>query len=77
MVQEEQQNAQYGAGIFRLSSSTVRFRVANITPAKVGQFVAFWEKDENNNNQPFAYEGAPDFLVITTFKNDRGLGQFI
>lgn len=76
-IQEEKQNSKYGVGIFRLSSRTVRFRVANITPAKVGQFVAFWEKDENNRNQPFTYEEAPDLLVITTFKNDSEFGQFI
>ncbi|WOV86756.1 MepB family protein [Sporosarcina oncorhynchi] len=76
-VQEEQQNSKYGAGTFQLSSKTVRFRVANITPTKVGQFVAFWEKDENNKNQPYSYEEAPDLLVITTFKNDSEFGQFI
>src|SRR5690625_2370071 len=76
-VQEEKQNSKYGAGIFRLSSRTVRFRVANITPTKVGQFVAFWEKDESNKNQPYLYEEAPDLLVITTFKNENEFGQFI
>ncbi|MFJ7941789.1 MepB family protein [Peribacillus sp. NPDC096622] len=59
-VQEEKQNSKYGAGTFQLSSKTVRFRVANITPTKVGQFVAFWEKDQNNKNQPYLYEEAPD-----------------
>ena len=76
-VQEEQHNSKYGAGTFQLSSKTVRFRVANITPTKVGQFVAFWEKDENNKNQPYLYEEAPDLLVITTFKSDSEFGQFI
>ncbi|MDX8045246.1 MepB family protein [Gracilibacillus sp. S3-1-1] len=76
-VQEEQQNSKYGAGTFRLSSRTIRFRVANITPTKEGQFVAFWEKDDNNKNQPYAYEEAPDLLVITTFKDDSEFGQFI
>lgn len=76
-VQEEQQNSKYGAGTFQISSRTVRFRVANITPTKVGQFVAFWEKDENNKNQPYSYEEAPNLLVITTFKNDHEFGQFI
>lgn len=76
-VQEEKQNAKYGAGIFTLASRTVRFRVAKITPTKVGQFVAFWEKDLNNQNQPFTYDEAPDLLVITTFKGDEGFGQFI
>ncbi|GIN74250.1 mep operon protein MepB [Bacillus sp. J14TS2] len=76
-VQEEKQNAKYGAGTFQLSSKTVRFRVANVTPTKVGQFVAFWEKDEDNKNQPYSYDEAPDLLVITTFKNEHEFGQFI
>lgn len=76
-VQEEKQNAKYGAGIFQLSSKTVRFRVANTTSTKTGQFVAFWEKDENNKNQPYSYEEAPDLLVITTFKSDYEFGQFV
>ncbi|GKV65129.1 MULTISPECIES: MepB family protein [unclassified Sporosarcina] len=76
-VQEEKQNSKYGAGTFQLSSKTVRFRVANITPAKAGQFVAFWEKDENNKNQPFAHEDAPDLLVITVFAEENKFGQFI
>lgn len=76
-IQEEKQNSAYGAGTFQLSSRTVRFRVAKITPAKAGQFVAFWEKDENNKNQPYSYEEAPDLLVITTFTNHEEFGQFI
>lgn len=67
-IQAENQNAEYGAGTFRLASKTVRFRVAKRTPKKIGQFVAFWEKDNNNKNRPFLSEEAPDLLVITTFK---------
>ena len=76
-IQEEKQNSKYGAGTFRLSSKSVRFRVANTTPTKVGQFVAFWEKDENNKNKPYSFDEAPDLLVITTFKSDNEFGQFI
>lgn len=76
-VQEEKTNVKYGAGTFQISSKTVRFRVANRTPTKVGQFVALWKKDENNKNQPYSYEEAFDLLVITTFKSDQEFGQFI
>src|SRR5699024_2985894 len=76
-VQEEKQNSKYGAGTFQLSSRTVRFRVANLTPTKAGQFVAFWEKDRNDKNQPYLYEEAPDLFIITTFKNENEFGQFI
>lgn len=76
-IQEEKQNAKYGAGIFQLSSKTVRFRVANRTPTKIGQFVALWEKDCNHTNQPYTFETSPDLFVITTFFNDKEFGQFI
>ena len=76
-VREEPQNAKYGAGIFKLDSKTVRFRVANATPTKVGQFVAFWEKDQDNVNQPYGHETAPDLLVINTFESENKLGQFV
>lgn len=77
LIQEEKQNCKYGGGRFELSSRTVRFRVAKITPTKIGQFVAFWDKDENNKNQPYSYEEFPDLLVITTFNNENELGQFV
>ncbi|WP_312009382.1 MepB family protein, partial [Shouchella clausii] len=57
-IQEEAQNLDYGAGIFQLNSKSVRFRVAKITPNKIGQFVVFWEKDQANKNQAFSCEKA-------------------
>ena len=76
-IQEENQNADYGAGVFQLNSKTVRFRVAKITPTKIGQFVAFWEKDEVNKNQAFSYDDATDLLVVNTFNDKGDFGQFI
>ncbi|WP_405112311.1 MepB family protein [Paenibacillus sp. FSL K6-1217] len=77
-IREEPQNAEYGAGTFQLGALSVRFRVAKITPAKTGQFVAMWEKNAGLKNQPFSYTGAPDVLVINTFHPVSGeLGQFV
>lgn len=75
-VQEECQNSEYGAGVFQLGAKSVRFRVAKITPTKKGQFVALWEKDENNKNQPFSYDSSPDLVVINVF-TEHHFGQFI
>lgn len=75
-IEEEKQNSKYGAGTFQLSSKSIRFRVAKISPTKIGQFVAFWEKDEDHKNQPFSLEDAPDLLVITTIQENQ-IGQFI
>lgn len=76
-VQEEKQNAKYAGGTFELASQSVRFRVANPTPTKLGQFVAFWKKDENKKNRPYLLEETYDLLVITTFKNEYEFGQFV
>ncbi|WOV83682.1 MepB family protein [Sporosarcina jeotgali] len=75
-IQEERQNSEYGAGRFLLNTKSIRFRVAAITPKKIGQFVALWEKDETNKNQPFTYDNTPDFVVINTFTEDH-FGQFV
>lgn len=76
-IQEETQNSDYGAGVFQLNSKSVRFRVAKITPTKIGQFVSFWEKDEANKNQAFSYDNATDLLVINTFNDNGDFGQFV
>jgi hypothetical protein len=76
-IQEEAQNSDYGAGTFQLNSKTVRFRVAKKTPTKIGQFVAFWEKDRNHKNQAYSYEKATDLLVINTFTSKNNFGQFV
>lgn len=75
-VKEEVQNSDYGAGVFQLNEKSVRFRVAKITPNKAGQFVVFWEKNENGKNQSFSYEKATDLLVINTFTEHK-FGQFV
>ncbi|WP_028550222.1 MepB family protein [Paenibacillus sp. UNC451MF] len=77
-IREETQNSDYGAGVFELNSKLVRFRVAKITPTKIGQFVAFWEKDLANKNQAYSYENATDLLVINTFTtSNHYFGQFV
>ncbi|MCU5111943.1 MepB family protein [Bacillus wiedmannii] len=73
---EEKQNAEYVGCLFHLNKKTIRFRVSKITPNKIGQFVSFWEKDANMQNQAFSYDAAPDLLVIACI-NDNKLGQFI
>ena len=76
-LEEESQNDKYGGGKFMLSSKSIRFRVAKITPKKTGQFVAFWEKDKNNKNQALNYNQAPELLVINCLGSNEEFGQFI
>lgn len=105
-LKEETQNSEYAAGSFTLSSeiikarvdgstyfsNTARFRVAKITPTKIGQFVTFWQKGSDGINQPYDYDEAPDLLIISVFKdynvegdsrreeikiNNSSFGQFV
>ncbi len=72
----EEQNAEYGAYIFYLNSSYVRFRVAKITPTKVGQFVTLWERINGEAIQPYDISNPADLFVISTRKGNE-FGQFI
>ena len=75
-LQLEAQNAAYGGAFFEVNQYQVRFRLAQVTPKKVGQFVAVWEKNATGRNQAYTYIDAPDFLVIHIIDGERR-GQFV
>ncbi|WP_282937319.1 MepB family protein [Paenibacillus sp. RC67] len=72
----EVQNADYGAYVFHLNALSIRFRVAKITPTKVGQFVTLWERIGDGPTQPYDVSDPIDFFVISTRKGNS-FGQFI
>lgn len=76
-AQEEQQNAKYAGGIFTLNGKRIRLRVAHVTPKKIGQFVAMWQKNKDDQNEAFSEEKAVDYYVIVVFKNNDVYGQFV
>lgn len=62
----EEQNSEYEGMVIQLASNNkiVRSRLAKKTPKKDGYFVAFWEKDNLNINQPFSDFDTTEALVI-------------
>ncbi|RAV14179.1 MepB family protein [Paenibacillus contaminans] len=72
----EAQNAEYGAYVFNLNALAIRFRVAKITPTKIGQFVTLWERVGDGPIQPYDVSDPADFFVIST-RNGSDFGQFI
>ncbi|MCD9024242.1 MepB family protein [Cohnella silvisoli] len=72
----EEQNAEYGAYVFNLDGLSIRFRVAKITPTKIGQFVTLWERIGDGPIQPYDVSDPADFFVISTRKGSN-FGQFI
>ena len=40
----EAESQEYGACEFEMNNKQIKFRVAKITPTKIGQFVTFWKR---------------------------------
>lgn len=72
----EKESAEYGAYTFKLNDSSIVFRVAKITPTKVGQFVTLWKRIGKGSIQPFDISDPVDFFIVSTRK-DNQFGQFI
>jgi len=56
----ESQN--YGACQFSLDGQKVMFRIAKITPKKVGQFVVLWKRSRRGAIEPYDIKDDIDFL---------------
>ena len=69
-------NAEYGACTFILNDHSIHFRIAKITPTKIGQFVTLWKRVDNNPIQPFDFNDPFEFFIISVRK-DHQIGQFI
>jgi len=72
----EPESAEYGAYTFKLNDFLIRFRVAKITPTKIGQFVTLWKRVGNGSTQPYDISDLVDFFIISTRK-EKHFGQFI
>lgn len=73
---KEHESKEYGACSFQLNESQCIFRVAKITPIKVGQFVAVWKRIGKSLPQSYDSKDGVDFFVIST-RDGNHFGQFI
>ena len=74
-VAAEVDNADYGAAVARIGPQRLRFRMAKVTPRKVGLFVAVWRRSPTGSTEPFPVDDV-DLLVILT-REGRHAGQFV
>ncbi|SDJ55608.1 hypothetical protein SAMN04487898_103245 [Pedobacter sp. ok626] len=72
----EPESSDYSAYEFKLNELAIRYRVAKITPTKIGQFVTIWKRSDNGPIEPYSVSDKIDFLIVSTRKGDL-LGQFI
>lgn len=70
------ESSEYSACQFQLNSTKTLFRVAKITPTKVGQFVTLWKRQKGAPIQPYDIQDDIDVFVVSVRKDDN-FGQFI
>ncbi len=75
-LQPELESADYAACTLQLNGLRVQYRVAKITPTKVGQFVTMWMRVGRGPIQPFDLSDPVDVFVVST-RSGLHLGQFV
>ena len=75
-LQPEAESADYAACTLLLGGLRCCFRVAKITPTKVGQFVTLWKRVGRGPIQPFDLSDPVDVFVVSA-RSGPHLGQFV
>jgi hypothetical protein len=72
----EKESLEYGACRFELNNLKILFRVAKITPTKIGQFVTLWKRSKKGPIEPFNSLDKIDLFVINV-RAGNSFGQFV
>lgn len=72
----ETESQEYGACSFEINDQHIKFRVAKITPTKIGQFVTFWKRIGSGPIEPYDVLDPFDLLVISV-RDGEFFGQFV
>lgn len=75
-VRKEAESKEYGAYEFNLNNKKVKFRVAKITPKKVGQFVTLWKREGLGPIIPYDVTDPIDLFIVSVRSGDL-IGQFV
>lgn len=71
----EVESKEYGAADFEMNEKHIKFRVAKITPIKIGQFVTLWKRC---GKEILPYDLAdPVDLFVVSVQNFSHIGQFV
>ena len=76
-IQIEKESSEYCAHRFEINNQKTVFRLAKITPTKIGQFVTLWKrKTDKSPIEPFEISDSIDLFVVNV-KTKFRFGQFI
>ena len=73
---EEKESKEYGACTFEMNHKNIAFRVAKITPTKIGQFVTLWKRIGRGPIMPYDTADGIDLFVVSV-RSAAHFGQFI
>lgn len=74
---KEAESAEYAAYHYIANNLATRFRLAKITPKKIGAFVTLWKRsDDDGPIQPFDSSDNID-LVVVAVRKERNFGYFV
>lgn len=72
----EKESSDYNATFFELNKKQTIFRLAKITPKKIGFFVTLWKRDKRGVTIPFHKNDAIDLIIIEVRKSNK-IGHFV
>ncbi|TGK10667.1 MepB protein [Leptospira selangorensis] len=72
----EKESSDYNAAFFDLNKKQTVFRLAKITPKKIGLFVTLWKRDKKGITIPFHKNDDIDLIIIEVRKLNR-IGHFV
>lgn len=64
------ESKEYAASHFLLNNKRVEFRLAKITPKKVGAFVTIWKRDKFGITRPFCETDKIDYIIVVCETED-------
>lgn len=76
MIIQEKESQEYAVCTFEMNNKIINFRVAKITPTKIGQFVTIWKRINNAPIMPYDMSDSFDLFVISVRKAEH-FGQFV
>jgi hypothetical protein len=75
-VEADKESAAYKGTEFIINNHRIKFRVAKITPTKIGQFVTFYKRKGSGLIMPYESQDLFDFLIVVV-RNKNHFGLFI
>ncbi len=75
-IEKEAESAEYGACTFEMNDHSILFRVAKVTPTKIGQFVTLWKRIGKGPIMPYDMADSIDLFVVSV-RNKNRFGQFV